>query len=164
MQHSVFSTDTVVIVDIQRSIQCGQVKTSFTVPTASSAISPYLTLVTNTNGKQQINVHVTQKSLLTTNGAAFDVNVTIKIINENFPTFVYDSKTFTIKINLVDPCHLTVIQSQNLAFAQTSVKRGSAAISAAFNSYLDSVSLQYSDGFGDGSDSDICAPWSYSVY
>lgn len=90
MQHVVYGTDNVVIAEVQKSIECGTLKMVYSVPPASSAITPFLTFYPILD-KPQLDVHVFEKTLMLENGGKFDVNVTIKIINTAFPTFEYDS-------------------------------------------------------------------------
>jgi hypothetical protein len=42
--------------------------------------------------------------------------------------------------------------------------RGTATVQVPFNVFIDSVSIQNSDMYGNGSDSDICVPQTYKVF
>ena len=69
-----------------------------------------------------------------------------------------------IEVDVVDPCFSTAINNQPITTFPAQVVRGSASVQVVFNVFTDFVSSQWSDTYGDGSNQDICAPQTYSVY
>jgi hypothetical protein len=73
-----------------------------------------------------------------------------------------DSEVFSF--GCVDPCTTTVPTSINFPdFIETSVKSETPG-SFGFSEVTDSVSLEFTDNFGDGTGYDICGPREYSVF
>jgi hypothetical protein len=77
---------------------------------------------------------------------------------------VYNTQSVTFSIKVADPCSQLVYISQTLSGFPSQVTQGSAPVLISFSPFTDSVSTQYSSQFGDGSNSDICAPQTYALF
>lgn len=142
---------------------CSEIMTSYSVPQSQSAILPYLSISQNSNLLDVIFIHVTSLSVLAINNGVINLTVKLQSVSSFDHSYAYDESTMVIDIHLVNPCFSTTINSQTIVFP-SEVRKNSAIVDVPFARFIDTVSDQFSDVYGDGSNSDICAPQAYQVF